>query len=209
MAIIPLIVEGEHKNIVDLQEEFDLNGNKIRISNCDKEQLTEINEANTSYDFRVGGSYLDHREKNQITLGDKDKIKLKPGMAVIIQTEEYVHFPKTRFGQIVPKVTLLRKGISNTTSKIDPGYNGKLLVTVFNLGQNTEFLSKGDKFCTLIVHDVFDEGIRHYNKPAKELQSDYKKNYKHILKDIINWPFWGIIAFIITTLVAISAIIFN
>jgi len=62
-------------------------------------------------------------------LPDGDKICLQPGSAVIIETIESVQFPKSRFGHIVPKVSLLQNGLSNT-SKIDPGYNGHLLITV-------------------------------------------------------------------------------
>ena len=50
------------------------------------------------------------------------------------------------FGYIVPKVSLLQDGVSNTLSKVDPGYHAPLVVTVFNLGQKEIELHQGDPF---------------------------------------------------------------
>jgi dCTP deaminase len=87
-----------------------------------------------------------------------------------VQTLEHVYVPKFRFGYVVPKVSLLQKGISNTSSKVDPGYEGRLLVTVFNLGKKTETLHRGETFCTIAFHDVANLGIRLYGKGAKRIE---------------------------------------
>ena len=57
--------------------------------------------------------------------------------------------PRLMFGHIVPKVGRLQEGLSNTSSKIDLGYHGNLLVTMFNLSKNTRSLKSGDRFCTM------------------------------------------------------------
>ncbi|WP_144646577.1 dCTP deaminase domain-containing protein [Priestia megaterium] len=209
MAIIPFILDGPHKNIVRKQQDFDLSGTNIQMNDIDEDQLTGDSEANTSYDLKIGDVYLDHRESKPSSLSERGKIKLTPGAAVIIQTKEFVHFPKTRFGQIVPKVGLLRKGISNTTSKIDPGYSGRLLITLFNLGKNTIHLEKGEKFCTLIVHDVSAPGVKHYDKPPKELQADPEIDLLTKFKDFITGPYWGFASVIATLIIAVLAIIFQ
>ena len=66
--------------------------------------------------------------------------------------------PAGLFGYIVPRVKWLQQGVSNTLSKVDSGYNGKLLVTLFNLGKNTVPIDRKDGFCSLVVHDVSGEG---------------------------------------------------
>ncbi|MGM0788856.1 MAG: dCTP deaminase domain-containing protein [Bacillota bacterium] len=106
--------------------------------NLDEEKLNNINDANTSSDLAIGDEYRDHREGRSTHLNDGDTITLEPGGAVVIQTQEWIRFPKTRFGQILPKVKLLEDGISNTTSKIDPGYIVFLTITLFNLGKTTK-----------------------------------------------------------------------
>ncbi|WHY13871.1 hypothetical protein QNH16_24665 [Peribacillus frigoritolerans] len=209
MAIVPFILQGTNQTIVKDQGEWTLEGNVILMREIDENQMTKPDEPNTSYDLRVGEVYLDHRETRQMALTDGGIIKLPPGSAFIIETMEEVRFPKTRFGQIVPKVNLLKKGISNTTSKIDPGYNGKLLVTVFNLGKNTVPLKKGEKFCTMIVQTIHGSGVKHYNKPAQQIPSNPEGNLRGKIKDIITGPYMGFISIIVSALVAIGVAIYG
>lgn len=173
MGIIPLIIGGDGKNVVDKQEDFDIEGNSILILNRDNNQLQEPNETNICYDLRVGTKYRDHRDREPTTLGKDDKFLLRPQAAVIIETEECVHLPRSMFGYILPKVSLLQKGVSNTASKIDPGYYGPLLVTLFNLGRQTFELSKGDKFCSLHIAKI--EGkAKLRQKPPQQIQGEGK-----------------------------------
>lgn len=174
MGVVPFIVNDENSTIVSNKSEFSLDNHMVLLQNVDEMQLKDIDDANTSYDLRVGDEYRDHRVGHATKLGDEDEIKLSPGSAIVIKTMESVSFPRTRFGQIVPKVKLLEKGVSNTTSKIDPGYEGVLTITLFNLGKTPVELKKGDKFCTLIIQSV-NPGARIYNKPAKSIPAPEKK----------------------------------
>ncbi|WP_062233937.1 dCTP deaminase domain-containing protein [Fictibacillus sp. FJAT-27399] len=209
MSVVPFIMEKEHQSVVTSQEEFSLEGTKILLINLDIDQIKERHEANTSYDLRVGNEYLDHRETRQMRLTDDDYITLNPGAAVIIETEEYIQFPRYRFGQILPKVGLLRVGISNTTSKIDPGYRGKLLITVFNLGKRTVKLKKGEKFCSLIIQDVLPDGIRVYDKEPKQLESNPKGKMNNTIKDFITGPYWGFISLLVASAIALLNIFYK
>ena len=168
MTVIPFVIDGNNKTVVETKEDFDtaggLYGNVILIRNIDRNQvdkakITEDKSSKVSYDLRVGNEYRDHRDLGKTDLPDGGMIHLPPGTAVIIETYEEVHFPRSRFGHIVPKVKLLMDGISNTSSKIDPGFDGKLLITVFNLGNKKITLKKHDKFCTLYTLNVQEEGL--------------------------------------------------
>lgn len=175
MSVVPLI---PGKTVVKNREEFEAAGGRksdtIMIQPLDDSQLRldAKDESNLTYDLRVGKEYRDHRYKGKAAVG-KEGIKLPPNSAVIIQTLEHVHVPKFRFAYVVPKVSLLQKGISNTSSKVDPGYDGRLLVTVFNLGSKTETLYKDEKFCTIAFHTImkdYSDDIRLYDKGEKELE---------------------------------------
>jgi dCTP deaminase len=135
MSVIPLIRQN---TIVETEAAFHQaggdDGGAMWIQNLDPLQLLAA-ASNVSYDLRVGGEYKDHREVGKKNLPTGSEISLLPGAAVIIETEEKVRLPRSMFGYIVPKVLLLQKGLSNTISKVDPGYDGHLLVTVFNLGK--------------------------------------------------------------------------
>jgi deoxycytidine triphosphate deaminase len=171
MSIIPLIRNINHRTVAVSEEEFSqaggIDGTAVLIRSLDETQLAPGNP-NVSYDLRVGPEYRDHRNVGKKDLNRGDEIVLLPGAAVIIQTEEDVHFPRSMFGYIVPKVTLLQRGISNTVSKVDPGYNGPLLVSLFNLGKETVPIKRGEPFCSISIHQVLSGAVL-YNGPAKRI----------------------------------------
>ena len=133
MSIIPLVIEGPNPTVVSEEAKFRYDGSAMLILNLDTGQL-QGKQCNASYDLRIGRAYKDHREQERWTLGEGRPITLLPGGAILIETEEEVWLPHGMFGYIVPRVSLLQGGVSNTLSKVDPGYHDHLVVTVFNLG---------------------------------------------------------------------------
>jgi dCTP deaminase len=205
MSVIPFILRGNNRTVVQSRQEYEvaggLNGNIIFIQNLDDTQISDTRSSNVSYDLRVGNEYRDHRDRGTTDLGDNQAISLQPGSAVIIETAELVQFPKSRFGHIVPKVSLLQDGLSNTSSKVDPGYEGKLLITVFNLGKREIHLKKGQKFCTLYVIDVaIKDEVTPYEKGPQRIIGNTKKSPIDILFDFIeaNQAYFTIILTIAT-----------
>src|SRR6266481_1175766 len=171
MSVIPLLKTGDNPSVVATKDEFTLaggfNGKALLISNIDEKQLLpDDKESHLSYDLRVGQEYKDHRDRQKQGLPEKGKITLLPGVAVILQTEESVCLPRCMFAYIIPRVSILQKGISNIVSKVDPGYDGPLVITVFNLGKRTIELNRRERFCSLVVHQVLD-GAGLYDKPAQ------------------------------------------
>jgi hypothetical protein len=59
-------------------------------------------------------------------------------------------------------------GLTNTLAKVDPGYPGSLVVTIFNLGKTTQKLSRRAPFCQMVVHTVL-EGATLYHKGSKQV----------------------------------------
>jgi dCTP deaminase len=169
MGVIPLI---PGQTVVTTEQGFQNAGGRqggaLLIRNFHDQQLQQ-NSPNLSYDLRVGAEYKDHRDKWKRDISVEDPVVLLPGGAVIIETEENLHLPKGMFGYIVPRVEWLQRGISNTMSKVDAGYNGRLLVTVFNLGQTKVILERGTRFCSLVIHDV-GVGVILYDKDAKKIE---------------------------------------
>jgi dCTP deaminase len=175
------------QTIATTEAEFDKargrQGQTLLIRNFDNTQLS-ADAPNLSYELRVGPEYKDHRDGSKWPVTDAEPITLLPGAAVIIETAESLHMPKGMFGYIVPKVTWLQKGISNTLSKVDAGYNGPLLVTIFNLGKNKEDLHLHEPFCSLVVHDV-GAGAHLYEKGPKRLVGPNRK--RSLWQRVRNW----------------------
>jgi dCTP deaminase len=168
MSVVPLKL-GE--SVVESEDAFQaasgFEGNSLLIFNLDRSQLSGTS-SNVSYDLRVGSEYRGHRDAEKTELLDDGVLILHPGNAVLIQSEEVVFLPRKLFGYVVPKVTLLQKGITNTLSKVDPGYNGPLIVTLFNLGKADLRLKRRDHFCSIVLHTVADGAVL-YNKPGKRI----------------------------------------
>lgn len=185
MSIVPLKL-GE--SVVDTQDKFQagngFEGKALLMFNADVPQLSGTS-SNVSYDLRVGSEYKGHRDAEKTELPDGGEIVLRPGNAVLIQTEEIVFLPRKLFGYVVPKVTLLQKGISNTLSKVDPGYNGPLIVTLFNLGKTDLRLKRREHFCSLVLHTVAD-GASLYNKPGKRITGNPREPWWPRAKDWID-----------------------
>lgn len=174
MSVVPLTIGI---SVVDKQDDFDCEGKAVLISGLDRSQL-ESEEAressNVSYDLRVGRVYKHYRKKKRAELSDDAVITLRPGDAVLIETEEYLHMPRYLFGYVVPKVKLLQLGLTNTLSKVDPGYLGNLVVTLFNVGTTVQRLKRRQAFCQLVLHSV-DEGATLYNKGGKQVEGIAQK----------------------------------
>ena len=211
MSVIPFIVDGPNATVVERREEFEsaggLDGNVILMYGLDRSQLLPSDNSNASYDLRVGQEYRDHRDIGKKDLPPNGVIEMLPGSAVIIETEEEVHFPKSRFGHIVPKVSLLQKGISNTSSKVDPGYHGKLLISVFNLGKRNVKLCRGEPFCTVYVLQVYP-GVRPYDKHGKRIVGEAGGNWWHRTRDYLeaNVAVITVILIVITLLLTVVQI---
>mgnify|MGYP001072895751 CR=1 FL=1 len=208
MSVIPFVLDGSQRTIVATRGEFDdaggIEGDVVFVHNLDEDQVRNPSGGNASYDLRVGDEYRDHRDEGKTDLGEDDFLVLKPGDAFIIETAEFVRFPRRRFGHIVPKVSLLQKGLSNTSSKIDPGYFGKLLVTVFNLGQQKVTLEKGDKFCTLYLLEV-GNGVITYDGDPKRIEGRRKRRPIRKLRDSIRSN-QALVAFITSVLALLGTL---
>ena len=206
MAVIPLITEGETKTVVETDPAFaatgGLDGQAILIHSIDRTQLSG-NEANVTYDLRVGQEYRDHRDPYKHSLSQDQSIALPPGAAVIIETEERLHLPKSMFGYIIPKVSLLQKGVTNTSSKVDPGYDGHLLITVFNLGKKTVELQRLERFCALCILQV-GEGVNLYQKGPKRIEAILERRFWPRVRDSFERN-----TAVIVTVVGIVSVIIN
>lgn len=181
MSVIPFV---KQTSAVFRSEDFKRDGEAILIKNHEPQQFEQtLGDSNISYDLRVGEIYRDHRnDSNGRTIGEGQTINLYPGNAVIIQTEEWVEFPTSLMGHILPKVTLLQKGVANTPSKVDPGYKGFLLITTFNHGRKTVKLQRGDKFCSLHLLRV-GNGVVPYDKPGKYLTGQPARDRIRMIRD--------------------------
>ena len=185
MTIIPFHRSNGYSSYCLSKSDFTFSGEMVLIQNIDEKQfLDDSNDGNATYNLRAGSEYRDYLDKSITTIGDNEYIHISPGETVVIKTLEFVQFPTSRYGLILPRVTLLQRGLSTVASKVDPGYQGNLAITLFNHSRNAEVLKYGDQFCSLTLFDV-GQSIRPYDKVAKSLQGG-GKNWRRKAKDVYN-----------------------
>jgi deoxycytidine triphosphate deaminase len=105
------------------------------------------------YDLRIGGFYKTFIAKpNLVPLDENKKVEIKPGDIALIGTLENIRMPKdgSISALILSRVSQVSKGLSNISTKVDPGWEGELLIPVQNFSRDTIRLNSKDKLCTII-----------------------------------------------------------
>lgn len=206
MGVIPLIKD---ETVTDTQPYYEskhgINGNIILIKGLDESQIEEPGNANITYDLRVGPEYRYLSADQKGELFDDDSINIPSGASILIQTEEHITLPKTVFGVVLTKVSLTQKGLTNTPSKVDPGYIGPLIITVTNFGKEPVMVRRGDKLCCIVFYRTETPAIP-YEGESKRIISPGRKTPINKISELLNRHI-GIIGVIIIILLII--VIYN
>src|SRR5262245_26127654 len=110
-----------------------------------------------AYTLRIGDevyiSPSDSAEASSSTrkkLDDSESFVIPPGQFAFLLTHERVRVPNTAVGFISMKARIKFRGLVNVSGfHVDPGYDGRLVFSVFNAGPSPVHLAQGDN-CFLI-----------------------------------------------------------
>lgn len=84
----------------------------------------------------------------------KDSIVIRPGEYYLVATIEELQMPGNIFAHIYPRSTLFRSGISLLTGKVSPGYQGKLVFGITNLGSSEFKIELGARIAFIVFHQI-------------------------------------------------------
>ena len=186
MGMIPLVELGPSPSITREVDKFSLDGNIALIIGADPNLYqSSPAEGQLTYDLRVGQHYRDHRDLGAHSLPDGKEITTGAGAAYLIETEEEVRLPKTMFGLILPKVSLLQRGLSSPATKIDPGYSGRLVITLFNHGKRKVRLSRRAPLCSLQFVS-FGFGAKAYGGKGKQIDAGERVGILARFRDFVD-----------------------
>jgi dCTP deaminase len=110
-----------------------------------------------SYDLRLGNLvYLPSRPDEPIDLADHGgAFRLPPYGTAVVTTYEDLKLPSNILGRIGLKSSFARTGlIASTGPQIDPGFHGKLFVSLFNLTAASHVLKFKEPFLTIEFHTL-------------------------------------------------------
>lgn len=117
-------------------------------------------------DVRIGNAYkirsgarlgVEERVLPQIEKIDGENFLIKPGEYILVETIEKVNMPNCLAARMLPRSTLQRSGVYLFTALIDPGYKGRLVFGMKNLGDYDFELEKGARIAQIIFERVEGE----------------------------------------------------
>lgn len=109
----------------------------------------EKNVKNGAYELSLGEEVFqtDANPRTVKKLAIDDKIEIKPGQFALLLTREEVKIPKDRIAFISIKAGVKFKGLVNVSGfHVDPGFEGKLLFSVYNAGPSSILLTSGKPY---------------------------------------------------------------
>ncbi|WP_396157728.1 dCTP deaminase domain-containing protein [Flavobacterium sp.] len=103
---------------------------------------------NGAYELSLGDEAFqtDTKPRSIKKLNPAEKIYIEPGQFALLLTEEKVKIPQDKIAFISIKAGIKFKGLVNVSGfHVDPGFEGKLLFSVYNAGPSTIVLNRGEK----------------------------------------------------------------
>lgn len=125
------------------------------------EDYDETRVKSAMYDLRLGAEYIvtpDKRPSKLIENGD-DILTIPPGQYALLTTYEHLKMPTTHIGFISLKFSYAKKGLLNISGfHVDPGYKGKIIFSVYNLGPSMIHMKLKDSVFMIFFEKLEGEG---------------------------------------------------
>jgi dCTP deaminase len=134
----------------------------ISIEPFEEKYLTPV-----GYDFRVGVKGFSWKNKREIDIEQERRIEIEPNDTVVIETLESVSLSKGVGATIHAMATrAVLYGLSHISTTIDPGWTGKLLISVHNYRDSSVELRFRDSFCTVCFYKAESESKVPLGRPV-------------------------------------------
>lgn len=95
-----------------------------------------------------------------------------PYQRYLAVTKEHVWLSKFLVGTLHARATLAAKGLIINSTKIDPNFQGQLLISVFNASNDFVYLKKEEPFLTLILHKLEICAVKTQTLAAKRVLTE-------------------------------------
>lgn len=123
-----------------------------------KLRIMDFSEASlepASYDMRVGNKMLISTGEAEVELSRKGSATLDPGAFALVTTHEKLALSDTIAGHIGVKSYYTRKGMVMLTGlQIDPGFEGVLVIGLYNASPRSLTLDYLAPFCTVEFYQL-------------------------------------------------------
>ena len=138
------------------------------------EQVVEPYEpefvVNCAYELRLGREVYvtGGASKTKRTLTEGEQVRIPPGQFANLLTEETVRIPTDALGLISARFRWKQRGLVNVSGfHVDPGYDGRILFSVFNAGPTPVVVGRGDRLFLLWLSSLDAETEDVYKKQGR------------------------------------------
>ena len=149
----------------------------------DKEKIIspyEVSAVNACcYELGVGEeAFVTGESAKKIILKEGDSVAIPPGQVVLILTREMIKMPLDAIGLLSIRFGLKARGLINVSGfHVDPGFEGKLVFSMYNAGVQTIHLSYGSRVFLLWLSSV--------DKPTADKYHGEHNKQEHLPDDAI------------------------
>lgn len=107
-----------------------------------------------------------HEITREVRVENNEQFIMQPGEFVLAVTLEHVKIAENIMGRLEGRSSLGRLGIvvHSTASIFDPGWNGKCVLELGNLGRMAVALTPGMRICAMTFEELSSESENPYNK---------------------------------------------
>lgn len=174
----------------------DLENRKIDIAPLCSDSVEQV-----SVDLSIGSMYKKAGDTDwrHIT----DKVVISPNSCLLICTEQTIKMPNNAFAFLSSKGSLGAKGILVANTKVDPLFEGKLHIPVFNVGNKKVSLSTKDKFCSLTFLTTEHPIIGNSTRNAVNIEPSDTSKFKDFFSNHTPHAITGVVS-ILTSVITIS-----
>ena len=152
-----------------------------RIIKIEPFELTCVQPA--SYDFRVGKEGITTEGKDKINIEAKGLISLEPGDYGVISSLETIQMPNDHAGRIGIRSYYSRQGLFAATGlQIDPGFKGRLFITVINLSPSPISLLFKDGFITIEFHKLNEAVAKPYSGEFQDMLEMSPREIQNVIE---------------------------
>lgn len=117
-----------------------------------------------------------------------DGYHLKPGECILIPLEDEFNMPDNICGSVRGRTSFNRLGIFTTIQHINPGYKGKLNITIINNSPNTYEITPNIQIAQVVfesMEETVKEELLYNNEPNPVYQDEDGMQGSKIYKDYI------------------------
>ncbi|WP_041258105.1 dCTP deaminase domain-containing protein [Fibrella aestuarina] len=136
-----------------------------------------IEDGPASLDLTVGNRFFFHDRGQHYTITD-DGIYIEPFNSLLIETEQKVCLPLNIFGIVIGKGHQIFQGTFISSGKINPGFNGKLNIGLYNGSRKRIHIKSGHPLCSC----VFFQMESNMNSPLKNYDANRQINKVYLTR---------------------------